>query len=69
MMFGLGTAELAMIFLIVIIVFGAKRIPMLGKGLGQGIKDFRKALKEGDEEVVEPIRETVVDAEKVSKAE
>jgi len=49
-MFGLGTTELMIILVIVIIVFGAKRIPMLGKGIGQGIKDFRQALREGDDE-------------------
>ena len=49
-MFGLGTTELMIILVIVIIVFGAKRIPMLGKGIGQGIKDFRKALREVDDE-------------------
>ena len=49
-MFGLGTTELMIILVIVIIVFGAKRIPMLGKGIGQGIRDFRQALREGDGE-------------------
>ncbi len=49
-MFGFGTTELMIILVIVIVVFGAKRIPMLGKGLGQGIKDFRKALRDGDDE-------------------
>ena len=44
-MFGLGTTELMIILVIVIIVFGAKRIPMLGKGIGQGIRDFRQALR------------------------
>ena len=49
-MFGLGTTELMIILVIVIIVFGAKRIPLLGKGLGQGIKDFRKALSGAEDE-------------------
>ena len=47
-MFGLGTLEIVMILLIVLIVFGAKRLPQLGRGMGQGIKDFKSALS-GDE--------------------
>ena len=49
-MFGLGTTELMIILAIVILVFGAKRIPMLGKGIGQGIRDFRKALSGAEDE-------------------
>ena len=47
---GFGTQELLIILAIVIILFGAKKIPDLAKGLGKGIKDFKKAVKE-DEEV------------------
>ena len=49
-MFGLGTTELVILSVVVIGVFGAKRLPMLGKGLGQGIRDFRKALRDGDDD-------------------
>ena len=47
---GLGTQELVIIFLIVLILFGAKKIPDLAKGVGKGIKDFKKAIKEDEEE-------------------
>jgi len=48
-MFGsLGLPELLLIFLIVLIVFGAGKLPQLGKGIGEGIRNFRSSLK-GDE--------------------
>jgi len=50
-MFGLGTTELVIIGAIVFIIFGAKRIPEIGKGLGGAIKEFRsikKEINEGD---------------------
>jgi sec-independent protein translocase protein TatA len=45
-MFGLGTPELIVIGVIVFLVFGAKRIPDIGKGLGGAIREFRDARKE-----------------------
>lgn len=46
----LGPTELIIILLIVILLFGAKKIPEIGKGLGKGIKDFKSAMKEGEDE-------------------
>jgi len=46
-MFGsLGFGEILLILLIVVVIFGTSRIPELGKGLGDGIKNFKKALKD-----------------------
>lgn len=53
-MFGLGIAELVIILVIVLIFFGAGRLPELGEGLGRGIRSFRKAIKTPDEIDVTP---------------
>ncbi|MEE4312305.1 MAG: twin-arginine translocase TatA/TatE family subunit [candidate division KSB1 bacterium] len=46
----IGFQELIFILLILLIFFGAKRLPELAKGLGQGIKEFKKAAKEISED-------------------
>ncbi|MBI1818509.1 MAG: twin-arginine translocase TatA/TatE family subunit [Deltaproteobacteria bacterium] len=53
-MFGLGIGELLVILVIVLIIFGAGRLPEIGEGLGRGIKNFRKAVKTPDEIDVTP---------------
>jgi len=45
--------QLLVIVLIVLILFGGKKIPELAKGLGSGIKNFKKAVKDDDDEVAE----------------
>jgi sec-independent protein translocase protein TatA len=47
-----GMPELLVILLIVVLLFGAKKIPDLAKGVGKGIKDFKKAVKDDSEEEV-----------------
>jgi sec-independent protein translocase protein TatA len=46
----LGPTELIIILIIVILIFGVNKIPKLGKGLGEGIRNFKSSLKEGQEE-------------------
>jgi sec-independent protein translocase protein TatA len=46
----LGMGELVVILVIVILVFGVNKIPQLGKGLGEGIRNFKSSIKEGQED-------------------
>ena len=47
-MFGLGMPELLVILVIIIIIFGANRLPQLGEGLGKAIKGFKKSVHEAE---------------------
>jgi sec-independent protein translocase protein TatA len=54
---GMGMQELLLILLIVLIFFGAKKIPELARGLGKGIREFKDASKEIKSEIEEGIKE------------
>ena len=56
--------ELLIILAIVVLLFGAKKIPDLAKGVGKGIKDFKKAVKEEDE-----VAEAKPEAKEIEKKE
>lgn len=47
-MFGLGIWELLLILLIVLLFFGAKRLPEIGSSLGKGIREFKESIDEVD---------------------
>ena len=47
----LGAPEILLILLVIIIFFGAKKIPELAQGLGKGIREFRKAAREIEDDV------------------
>ena len=50
--------ELLIVLAIVVLLFGAKKIPDLAKGMGKGIKDFKKAIKDDEEDVKEVASKT-----------
>lgn len=50
-MFGIGTTELLVILFIILLVFGAKKLPELAQGLGKGIREFKKASNEIQDEL------------------
>ena len=44
-----GVQELLIIFLIVLVIFGASKLPKLGRGLGEGIRNFKKGIKDDED--------------------
>jgi sec-independent protein translocase protein TatA len=50
-MFGLGTTEILVIALIILLLFGGRKIPELMKGLGKGVKSFKDGMKEVEKDV------------------
>jgi sec-independent protein translocase protein TatA len=56
-LFNLGGGEIILILALILILFGAKKLPELAKGLGQGIKEFKKATKEVTDEVQNAMEE------------
>lgn len=60
-MFGLGTQELIIILAIVFLIFGAKRLPEIGSGLGKAIKNFKGGIKSIEEGSTEKSKEEAKD--------
>lgn len=50
-MFGIGMPELIIILIIILIIFGAGKLPEIGSGIGKGIKNFKKATNETPEKI------------------
>jgi sec-independent protein translocase protein TatA len=68
-MFGLGIGELLVILVIVLIIFGAGKLPEIGEGLGRGIRSFRKAVKTPDEIDITPKSEPNGESSATEKSE
>ncbi len=56
-MFGLGTQEIILICIVILVLFGAKKIPDMMQGLGKGIREFKKASRDIETEVTKPSEE------------
>ncbi|MFO7812032.1 MAG: twin-arginine translocase TatA/TatE family subunit [Pelovirga sp.] len=52
-MFGLGTQELLIILVLVMIIFGAGKLPQVGSALGKGLRNFKKGVNDNDEDIEE----------------
>ena len=63
-MFGIGTTELFIVLAIVVVLFGARRLPELGSGVGKAIKNFKSGLSGKDEIDVTPEPDEVADGTK-----
>ncbi|HXG62120.1 MAG TPA: twin-arginine translocase TatA/TatE family subunit [Planctomycetota bacterium] len=61
---GLSTTELLIVVLVIVLLFGASKIPQLMRGMGQGINEFKKGLKEGAKEESKEPESSPADAEK-----
>ncbi len=60
-MFGLGLTEVLVILLLVVVIFGARRLPEVGAGLGKAIKNFKSGVSGKDEIDVTPKKEEVTE--------
>lgn len=63
-MFGMGMQEVLVIALIILLLFGGKKIPELMKGLGKGVKSFKDGLNSADEEKTEVKKDSTKTEEK-----
>jgi sec-independent protein translocase protein TatA len=65
-MFGIGMTELLVILAIVLVIFGANKLPEIGKGMGQAIGNFKKSMKEANEIDVTPEKKKLEGEDKKS---
>ncbi|HEY5998131.1 MAG TPA: twin-arginine translocase TatA/TatE family subunit [bacterium] len=65
-MFGIGMTELLVVLAIVLVIFGANKLPEIGKGMGQAIGNFKKSMKEANEIDVTPEKKKIEGEEKKS---
>ncbi len=66
---GLGVPELVIILLVVLVIFGPKNLPKLGKAIGGGIKNLRSGMKEGEEELAQQEEESAEATENAEDAD
>ena len=56
-MAGLGVPELVIILLIIVVLFGASRLPQIGRGLGEGISNFKRSMRQGRNEADQNVKD------------
>jgi len=61
---GIGAQEIILIFLVVLLLFGARRIPEIASGLGKGLKEFKRAMSETQDEIEKAGEEKKTDEKK-----
>ena len=57
LLFNLGTGEIIIILVVILLLFGAKRIPDLMKSMGKGVRSFKEGMNEVNEELKKPIED------------
>ena len=67
--FNLGPWEILLILIVILILFGAKRLPELARGLGKGINEFRDAVDNGKEEIINGLDSSVDSNKKMDSEE
>jgi sec-independent protein translocase protein TatA len=60
MPFSLGPLEMVFIMIVLLLVFGAKRLPELGSGLGKGIREFKRSIREMNDEIERPEKDNQI---------
>lgn len=68
-MFGLGTQELLIILVLVMIIFGAGKLPQVGSSLGKGLRNFKKGMNDNDEDIEEGEIEDIAAKKKAEEQE
>ena len=68
-MFNLGSGEILLIFLGILLMFGAKKLPELARGLGKGLNEFRDAVETRKKEILETKKDIGLDQESQEKTE
>ena len=65
-MFGLGTPEIILIVVVILVLFGSKKIPEFMQGIGKGIREFKKATTDVHEEINKSVKDDSKDSKKAS---
>ena len=69
LIFNLGVGEIVIIALVILLIFGGKKIPELMKGLGKGIRSFKEGINEAEQEIKDAVDEQPSSTEKTSGKE